>query len=769
MEELSMAKSTQTTSPMVLYLKVQQVQQSCLVEMTWGESQRFNLAIAYPEHLIAQYQDWQRAYLNFYRSEQVRGRSGLMGTTSIAVDWRKSLAEADQKLQMVMQRWFNREMYELRSRILQCRQAPEQVLVVSLSCDSVDLARLPWEMWDLGAGLPAGTVQLLRAPLNIDSPTQLRRHRRARILTILGDDTGLDFQGDRQALIRLNQVADVQFVGWQQGDLDQTVLQNITQAIIDPRGWDLLFFAGHSNETNLTGGELGIAPGLALSMRELLPKLRIAQQHGLQAAVFNSCRGLNIAESLIDLGLGQVLVMREPIHNRVAQAFLHTFLADLAQGNHIQAATQTAETFLRDNPQEYLGTGYIASLFCHPQAKLYRIPRSSISRSLRPHRLELAVLVASLLCTLPLANDFLLNARLLAQTFYRQITQQFPPATPPIALVQIDPESIYRRNLSQTELLPISRTYLTEILQKTTQLQAPVVGLDVLLDAPQKNVPDGDRQLVKATQAAVESGQWLVFASSIASGKELTVNAATGIPQVQPILSGYIDADPYRLELPKNHCQEICPIAYIMALVKQSQQTANQLSFKTASRHQLLQQLPPLPWPQMLPPIIDFSLPPDRVYRKIPAWQLLENPAQFAQLQQQVVIIAAASEQMGMVAGQADQVVAPIAMSYMTGQSWLTGGESLAYMTHHFLQRHYIRPIPDLWLIGSAVVIAKLMGLGFDRFNLIQKNQKLIGGSVPILYGIAGLQLYVSAGILLPWFLPTGVFLTCFLSGKLKR
>jgi hypothetical protein len=51
----------------------------------------------------------------------------------------------------------------------------------------------------------------------------------------------------------------VQFVGWQPGKTSTELKTQICEALTDAKGWDVLFFAGHSNETAITGGELAIA------------------------------------------------------------------------------------------------------------------------------------------------------------------------------------------------------------------------------------------------------------------------------------------------------------------------------------------------------------------------------------------------------------------------------------------------------------------------------------------------------------------------------
>ncbi|NJM48035.1 MAG: CHASE2 domain-containing protein [Alkalinema sp. RU_4_3] len=536
-------------SPIPIQLTLQKVDRLCLLEMTWGQGQRASFSVPYPEELIALYDQWQAAYLKFYRG--MRGRVLSTGiTTAPTTDLRKPLDQADQALTEAMGTWLNSQLYDLRSRILQQYQG--QPLRLYLTIAHLPLARLPWETWDLNLGLPAQSIQIVRAPQNINAPPALKR-RKPRILAILGDDTGLDLAGDRNALTHLKRQAEVVFVGWKTTDTEQTLLNRITSEIVDPRGWDLLFFAGHSNETTTTGGELSLGPNITLSIRNLAPKLRIALSHGLQAAVFNSCRGLNIAESLIDLGLGQVLVMREPIHNQVAVGFLQAFLAALGDRADIYGAMVAAQAFLTNNPQDYLATGSIASLFCHPGAQLYQLPETKGWRSLLPNRLELAALAIAGICTLPVFQDALLNGRTLTQALYRQTTGQRGLVAKPIVLVQIDSKSIQAWNVPPHEILPFNRSRLAEVVKKADG--AKVVGLDFLF---------GDRTTAKADGDLVRTvGRNVVVGSSIGGGKLVGPNPALGLQARQ----GYIEVEtpPLRLEMPPRNCTLNCPIAYQLA------------------------------------------------------------------------------------------------------------------------------------------------------------------------------------------------------------
>jgi hypothetical protein len=672
-----------------------------------------------------------------------------------------------------------------------------EAIQLFLTCAPIEMDRFPWEAWELGTEFATtGAIQIIRAPLNIKAETGISqgkpRQGRARILAILGDDTGLNFQADKEAVQSLIKIAEVQFVGWQPEQTPTQVIQQITDAIADERGWDVLFFAGHSNETEMTGGELGIAPGVSISINEIASQLSAARKRGLQVAIFNSCSGLNIANSLIDLGFSQVVVMREPIHNRVAQEFLVRFLQGLAKYQGIYEAVMGARQFLRmEKSHTYPSSYLVPSLFCHPDAKLFRILPFGLKQKIRrsaPNLIEAIALTASIaLSLLPPVQELLLDGRMLTQAAYRNVTTQIPnDEAPPVALVEIDTESIYRSGLPNSQIHPLSRSYISKLLDHLKNLNAGVVGLDFLFDTPQKDPLTGDADLRTSVKNMVDSNTWLIFAALLEPNREVGTNEALGINKWNWTLQGYVDSYTYFLELPdpKRSCRQVCPISYLMALTQTAKQEVTDLpqpqtNRTTNLRTQLLDTIEQkktqkgnlstllnLKSPLGLEPLVDFSLPPQNVYTKIPAWQLMENPDinKFPLISKQVVLIAGSDDERLVIApGQPDRTPAPSATNFWTNQHWLTGGESLAYMTQHFLTRHLIIPIPDLWLIGIAAIVGRITVFLLKKKSSLDPTykSKIITTStgVVVFYGLLGLQLYISAAVLLPWFLPSSVFL----------
>ncbi|NJS16965.1 MAG: hypothetical protein HC787_09235 [Nostocaceae cyanobacterium CSU_2_110] len=83
-------------------------------------------------------------------------------------------------------------------------------------------------------------------------------------------------------------------------------------------------FAGHS-QTEADTGRIYLNSEDSLTIPELRYALRNAVSKGLQLAIFNSCDGLGLVGELQDLHIGQIIVMKEPVPDFVAQQFLKYF------------------------------------------------------------------------------------------------------------------------------------------------------------------------------------------------------------------------------------------------------------------------------------------------------------------------------------------------------------------------------------------------------------------------------------------------------------
>ncbi len=812
------------------YLKVKQVETICLFELSWEQGQGLEVKIPYSETLRQLYQDWQHTYLNFYKKEALRGRVASRGQLSVPVDWHAKLVETEAKLLSEFHRWLRHEaLFEIRATIAKAA-LDHSLLEIFLCASPLDLSRLPWEAWEIGTEFAApGKIRIARTSANINSQGIQPKPRKgkARILAILGDDTGLDFQADKQAVGSLSSIAEIVFVGWQPEQNSTELKTQIAEAITDPKGWDVLFFAGHSNETTLTGGELAIAPNISLSLSEIETPLTQAIKQGLQFALFNSCKGLSLANKLIGLGLSQVAVMREPVHNRVAQEFLLQFLRSLAENNDAHDAMLAACQFLKLEKQLTYPSAYlIPSLFRRRDAPVFRLPSYGWKQKLKrwlPTKTE--ALAIGLLCGFSWqlsVQGFLLDQRLWVQSVYRDITLQTPQNPPKVLIVSIDDESIQRARISIPR--PMDRRYLAQIVDQLAVLETPVIGIDYLLDRHQ---PDNDPILANSVRQAVDQhNSWLIFATK----RRSTGGWFEVLPEIaSPNWAFHGDLrvlgypPQYMSLIPRpDRIEQRLPLSYLLALgywthAEHRQYTQDseytQYTQPTFQPHldastQLISQLrayllettgkdyvnlfspkavlhPLTNWAYLwrqwwLHPIIDFSIPPEQVYQTLPAWKLLEKPTSIEKLtleESYVVLIAPGGYgEAGVSTEGEDNFPVPSAMAYWRSQqtprdlrSVFTGGEAHAYMVHHWINRRLVTPIPDLWMIGIAVFLGKGTILAFGQVSPKQWKRMVLLILATGIYGGVSLQLYITGGILLPWLLPSVMFWTYVVIAFLER
>ena len=721
---------------MTYQLSIQKIQDVCLFELTWGRGQRLRVQVPYPAILDTCYRQWQRAYVNFYQ-QALRGRVGVVGQVKSAnPDLHSQLVQAEARLLSEFHRWLRQgELTDIRKTL--SIVARDTSIDLFLTCAPLETARLPWETWEIAAEFGGGRIRIARSPNNIRIAPQApaTQRRKARVLVILGDETGLNFTGDRQALKSLQSLVDITFVGWTPGQDTVALKQTICQAIADPLGWDILFFAGHSNEADTVAGHIYVAPQTALAIRELHPYLQTAQTNGLQFALFNSCSGLTIADALIEMGLSQVAIMREPIHNQVAQSFLLQFLQSLAAHADVQDALQAACRYLKlDQHLTYPSAYLVPSLFRHPDSVPFQIHPNGWHQTLKKWlpgpKQAVALGAVAVLSVFPSVRETLLSGRLLTQALYRNLTGQLPNTPPEVVLVQIDDAS-RRESPDLVDISPIHLGYLANLIESLTQLQASVIGVDYLLDFPQPELAPILAATVRET--IQEEGVWLVFSAVLEGEQETGVNPESQIIDRAWAMQAYTNAPHWYLVLPweEEACQEVCPFPYLLALTARHHQTAADptpnLTRHTPLRSDLMtavetsqdvalqtvvqRRISPVTAfsvsfrQRWLRPILDFSLPPNQVFHRISAHELLTDTVEAetaaAIANASVVLIGGVGYvEGGVYAPESDIYPAPPAVAYWRRQRanrnaerTLAGVEAIAYNVHHQLQSHLVFPV----------------------------------------------------------------------------
>lgn len=767
-----------------LSLTVWRLDQTCKFILDWGQGCQLPAELPLSSSLLRYFEVWQQAYLDYYRSG-LRAKLKQSGSfKNPATDWRSRLAQAEANLTTEFHRWLSAaELNEIREQItaivIGAQKKQHSQLSLSLRCDDLELARLPWESWEISQSVrAAGLVRLSRAPGKIkEAVTTYRRQGKMRLLAIIGDDTGLSFKEDLEALQSLKSLIDIELVGWKAGKEIPALRAEICQAIADQKGWDVLFFAGHSNETNMTGGELAIAPGKAILLSEIAPQLALAKAHGLKFALFNSCKGLSIATNLIEQGLSHVAVMREPIRNDVAQAFLGAFVKALGRYENVHQAMYSASQDLKVNYKLAFPSAYLVpSLFQHPSAVPFKLEPVNFKACLKrwiPTKAEaIALGTVALLSLMPGLQRQLIEQRLLFQGQYRGITGQLTKPViiepPPVLLVEIDNQSISQGNI--TDVRPtFSRQYLGKLVEKADELGVETLGLDYVLDRPSKT---GDPLLKSALLEAEQDGMRIIFATLQEDGQWLKPH-----PNVAPFRSDQLgdinllgNQDSAVLHMKRDvslsKTETIFPFSQKLAKLKPSNSPALkevQTNWVTQFSYHLGQT-----W---LHPLLDYSIPPAQVYERLLAWQWLEESAElpvFQDASQPVVLIVAGYDDAGSMKDGDDSKLAPRVIRYWwkaPSRKYMSGGEVHAYHIHHLEKDAWVVPLPDFWWVGMGALMGKWGRLA--SWNGLSRRDRIVWISIGLLfYGVATLQIYITFQVLLPWLLPTAAIYSYALMSK---
>ncbi len=772
-------------------LEVWTVEQTCLFKLSSLEGHYWEAHLHYPERLCHAYQDWSSAYQRYYR--QKRARPGFTATISVTENLETDLNSAEQILISEFHHWvWDATLTEIRRVLTDAAKeetAPSSSVNLLVHCKEVisqesrlahsfSLAKLPWER--LGVELrdvsDKRPIHILRTVNKYPVPATPIKKRRARILAILGDEEGLDFQKERDAIEKkLKPIAYVQFEGWNITPPvhGSNLKEQLREAIADPRGWDILFFAGHSHEK--FGGELMLAPNYSALIDEFEDALRVAQQNGLRFALFNSCLGCAIAEKLVRYGLDYVAVMREPISNAVAQEFFKEFSQHVANFVDVKTATLRACEFLRHlakDRSQYPSAFLVPSIYTYCGIKPFAIPQSNwrmMLSQLKPTRQQAIVLVALIIMSSQSSIQYpLIDQRQFIQAVYRDIgnlikikapDQKVP--TPEILLVKIDNDSLNAAKVQSRD--PIDRSYMEKLVSRAIKLNTPTIAIDYALAyyRPEQKVlketlarPTVSRFVFGASEETGIPDQGLMNPSDRIDGDiDLNTGPRTKGKIRDLVFFARTIGDLSELSIyPFSH-QVLCVSQYRLKNCKITDRKAyyNPVTFLS---HSVASQ-------QWLNPWIDYSIPTQQVYDSVSAQDFLSKN----QKSYKITMIVASSEE------DQDPFLIPTAMinhiSTTNPPKLIAGGEIHAYQLYNLLHQGLIIPIPDVWAIGIVGIFSKLALTWIQ----ILPNDKRIShrgwGAIlvigPLVSYVVILQIYITLGIMIPIVFPTLVYLSYWL------
>ncbi len=482
---------------------------------------KFTAALPPAAELNAIYRRWHLIYQALYR------RPGWGTRIKIEPEDVTNVSELEfgdicTQYQLLLNEWLDAGEFRNIDRQLRSHLLPTEEIQLILETDDDMVRRLPWHFWHFLSDYPKAEIAL-SAP-EYQRVEKSHNRDQIRILAILGNSSGIDIAADREILASIPDAETVFLVEPSRLEVDEQLW--------DAQGWDILFFAGHSeSQENGNRGLLTINSTDTIGISHLEPGLKNAISRGLHLAIFNSCDGLGLATELADLHIPQIIVMREPVADGVANEFLVKFVKAFSSGFSFYLAVRQARERLQgledkfpcaswlpvicQNPAEVPMRWRIASPQAAPTSPIIETPPRSVVPTGSVWLTSVAVTVMILIIRqLGLLQGWELKA-------YDYLMRSRPPESPDPRILVVE---VTENDIKYRQEYPLYDATLTQLLQKLAQHQPRAIGLTIYRDKPE---PPGHQELI----AQMQKQSNLFAICSFPTGNEPAISSPAAIPK----------------------------------------------------------------------------------------------------------------------------------------------------------------------------------------------------------------------------------------------
>ncbi|MBD2180583.1 CHASE2 domain-containing protein [Planktothrix sp. FACHB-1355] len=448
---------------------------------------------AAPE-IIDSYRRWQLLYEMLYeaRYKGAAWRQKRLTDDDIEIDDADVTHVSDaeffsigQQLQNRIDNWLDSQEFRPVDRQLRMRLAISDEIRVVIQTEDTQVRKLPWHLWNFFKDYRQAEVALSTLDFGLEKKPYQTATEKVRVLAVLGDRTGIDIDTDTRLLKNLPHAEVVFLVEPQRQELDEQLW--------DRQGWDILFFAGHSSsQTDGETGEIYINFQESLTITQLKNALTRAISRRLQLAIFNSCDGLGLGRELASLQIPQMIVMREPVPDKVAQEFLKYFLTAFSAGDSFYLAVREARERLQGLESDFPGASWLPVVICQdlaaepPTWEKLRISKNDRELPIPPPpvpkpKLQTVFMVSCIITSLVVGVRSLGWLQSWELNAYDQMMRLRSLQEPDERLLVV---RVTQQDLQQLREDPLSDRTVAALLAKLQQYKPIVIGLDIYRDKP---------------------------------------------------------------------------------------------------------------------------------------------------------------------------------------------------------------------------------------------------------------------------------------------
>ena len=186
-------------------------------------------------HIPQQYKLWQKAYLGLGFLTRLESNKAFISNYSRL----ENCDRAATKLLASINNWLDADSFRhLKERFLS-RLNPLDEVRILIQTENSQLQCLPWHLVNWFESYTKAEIAISKPDYEKEKQSVINLKPQVRILAIIGNSQGINTSRDRHILEQLPHSSVTL--------LTKTTRQEITEQLWDDRGWDILFFAGHSN------------------------------------------------------------------------------------------------------------------------------------------------------------------------------------------------------------------------------------------------------------------------------------------------------------------------------------------------------------------------------------------------------------------------------------------------------------------------------------------------------------------------------------------
>ena len=429
------------------------------------------------------YRHWQLLYREFYRERSAPSTRAISIESAGVTHFSEvEFSDLSQQLKVQLNAWLNSESFHpIDRKLSRVLDSADEIRVIFETNNDL-LRRLPWDLWNFFEDYPKAEMALSVQEYGRVKPQSQTAVGAVRILAILGNSAGIDVQADRRLLEALP--------GAEPVFLEEPTHQVLDEHLWDPQGWDILFFAGHS-QTEQDTGRIYINQTDSLTLDQLRNALKQAISRGLKLVILNSCDGLGLAQSLADLQIPQVILMREVVPDIVAQEFFRHFITAFSGGQSLHASVRTARERLERLESDYPCATWLPVICQNPAEEpttwqALRRPLTERRSLTRLHQLQTLMMSSVMVTALVLGVRQLGWLQQWEWQAFDQLMRLRPAEKldPRLVIVSVTEVDVQNQDPQERRGSSLSDRTLTQLLEKLQSYQPRVIGLDIYRDFP---------------------------------------------------------------------------------------------------------------------------------------------------------------------------------------------------------------------------------------------------------------------------------------------